>query len=115
MKSFLTLLGIFALAITFILGVEKGLLFLALFAASPYVMGIYLLYISKHRSAVITAKVLIVFIVSVGLYFLLDRTYMERNLGYKFSYLFMPIWQWTMLLAAGAVAYLSNGSTKDDA
>ena len=49
------------------------------------------------------------FIVSVGLYFLLDNTYMERNLEHKFSFLFIPLWQLTMLLVSGFVVYLSNG------
>jgi len=113
MKLLLILLSTVAIAITFMLGREQGLWSLAFFAASPYVMSIYLLSIAKHTSAIITAKVLTVFIVSVGLYFLLDSTYMERNLEYKFSYLFIPIWQWTMLVVAGAVVYLSNTSSSD--
>lgn len=97
-----------AITITLLLGIAQKHYLLALFAASPYMLCIYLIHISKYQTASITAKVVAIFLVSVGLYFLLDTTYMERNLGYKFSFLFMPIWQWTMLLVAGAVVYLSN-------
>jgi len=114
MKYFFYILNIFAIVITFALGLEQGLFFLVFFASSPYVLSLYLVYISKQPSAVITARILTVFIVSVGLYFLLDTTYMEKNLGFKFSYLFIPIWQWSMLLVAGAVVYLSNTSSAED-
>jgi len=113
MKLFFYLLNILAIAVTITLGLEKGLFVLAFFASSPYVMSFFLLKIAKDTSARVTAKVLTVFMVSVGLYFLLDTTYMERNLGYKFSYLFIPIWQWTMLFVAGAVVYLSNPPKSD--
>lgn len=86
---------------------------LALFACSPYILTLYLLFIAKHKTALITAEVVTVFIVSVGLYFLLDTTYMERQLEYKFSFLFIPLWQWTMLLVSGFVVYLSNGKDAD--
>ena len=102
------LLSIIAIAITLYVGLKKELLGLALFAVSPYVVLLYLLAIAKHNTAVITAQVVTVFIISVGLYFILDTTYMERKLEYKFSFLFIPIWQWTMLLVSGFVIYLSN-------
>ena len=112
MKLLLTLLLIVTICITLILGLEKGLGFLALFALSPYVMSFYLVKIAKDSTARVTAYVVTVFVMSVGLYFLLDTTYMERNLGDKFSYLFIPIWQWTMLSVSGLVVYLSNTNTK---
>ena len=101
-------LSVLAIVITLGTGFDNGLLGLALFAASPYLVLLYLLKIAKHTSAVVTSRVVTVFIVSVGLYFLLDTTYMEKRLEYKFSYLFIPIWQWTMLLVSGFVIYLSN-------
>lgn len=101
-----------ALGITFVTGMQKGLTLLGLFATSPYVGALLLLYLAKQKTAIITAEVLAVFLVSVGLYFLLDTTYMERNLGIKFSFLFIPLWQWTMLLVAGLVVLLSNGRPK---
>ena len=102
------LLSVIAIIITFFIGIKNNVIGLAFFAISPYILTIYLLAIAKHNTAVITAQVVTVFIVSVGLYFLLDTTYMERRLEYKFSYLFIPIWQWTMLLVSGFVIYLSN-------
>ena len=108
MKLFFYLLSITASTITLNIGLNNGLLGLALFAASPYLVLLYLLKIAGHTTAVVTARVVTVFIVSVGLYFLLDTTYMEKRLEYKFSYLFIPIWQWTMLLVSGFVIYLSN-------
>jgi len=101
-------LSVIALVITLTMGLDNTLLGLALFAASPYCMLLYLLTIAKHSTAVVTARVVTVFIISVGLYFLLDTTYMERHLAHKFSFLFIPIWQWTMLLVSGFVIYLSN-------
>ena len=102
------LLSTFALVITLFIGFSKGLIGLTLFASSPYIVTLYLLGIARHNTAVVTAQVVALFIISVGLYFLLDTTYMERNLEYKFSFLFIPIWQWTMLLVTGFVVYLSN-------
>ena len=102
------LLSTIAIAFTLFIGFNKGLIGLALFASSPYALLLYLVAISKHKTALSTAQVVTVFLVSVGLYFLLDTTYMERNLEYKFSFLFIPIWQWTMLLVSGFVIYLSN-------
>ncbi|PTB83594.1 hypothetical protein C9926_02080 [Sulfurovum lithotrophicum] len=108
------ILSIIALIITLVIGITHGHIGLTLFAITPYMMLFFLLNISKHNTAVLTAKVLTVFLVSVGLYFLLDTTYMERKLGDKFSFLFMPIWQWTMLLVSGFVIYLSNGKKVDN-
>ncbi|HHD78547.1 MAG TPA: hypothetical protein ENK98_02735 [Epsilonproteobacteria bacterium] len=78
------------------------------FAVSPYIVVCYLIYIAKHQTAFLTAAAVTLFIVLVGLYFLLDTTYMDRNLGDKFSFLFIPLWQWTMLIVSGFVIYLSN-------
>jgi len=113
MKLLFYALSIIASFITLIIGVQHGLMELVFFAVSPYIFILYLLKISKHNTAVVTAKVVTAFLVSVGLYFLLDTTYMERKLGDKFSFLFIPIWQWTMLLVSGFVVYLSNGKTSD--
>ena len=109
MKLGFYLLAIVASIITAMIGLSKGLLGLALFAISPYLMTLFLLKIATHNTAITTAKTVTLFIVLVGLYFLLDTTYMEKKLGDKFSFLFMPIWQWTMLLVSGSVIYLSNG------
>ena len=109
MKLGFYLLSIIATVITLLFGFANGLVELTFFAVTPYIMTLYLLKISKHNTAVLTAKVITVFIVLVGLYFLIDTTYMERKLGDKFSFLFMPMWQWTMLLVSGLVIYLSNG------
>ena len=109
MKLGFYLLAIVASIITLMIGLSKGILGLAFFAISPYLMTLFLLKIATHNTAIITAKSVTVFVVLVGLYFLLDTTYMEKKLGDKFSFLFMPIWQWTMLLVSGAVVYLSNG------
>ena len=102
-----------AIGITFFLGMQQGLVGLVLFAISPYLLSLFLLRIAKHQTAVITAKVMALFVISVGLYFLLDTTYMEKHLEYKFSFLFIPLWQWTMLLVSGLVIYLSNGKVFD--
>ena len=102
-----------AIGITFFSGMKQGLVGLAIFALSPYVLALLLLRIAKHHTAVITAKVVALFIISVGLYFLLDTTYMEKHLEYKFSFLFIPLWQLTMLLVSGLVIYLSNGKVLD--
>lgn len=96
------------MAITLYIGLQSKVYFLTLFAMLPYVGLLYILYISKSTTALITAKVITVFLVSVGLYFLLDTTYMERQLGVKFSFLFIPLWQCTMLLVSGLVVYFSN-------
>lgn len=108
MKLFFYGLNVVAVVITFFSGlsvVPAGLVF---FALTPYILALYLVKIAKHQTAMVTAMVITVFIVSVGLYFLLDTTYMERRLEYKFSYLFIPIWQWAMLIVSGSVIYLSN-------
>ena len=94
--------------ITLTIGFKNNLFWLAFFAFSPYVMTLILLYIASHQTAILTAKVMTVFLLCVGLYFLLDTTYMERALGDKFSFYFLPLWQWTMLLVSGFVIYLSN-------
>jgi hypothetical protein len=108
MQLFFYFISTVAIVITFSIGLKHGLLGLALFATSPYITLVYLLKIAKHHTAILTARVVTLFLISVGLYFLLDTTYMERNLEYKFSFLFIPIWQWTMLLVSGFVIYLSN-------
>ncbi len=108
LKSPFYLLSIIAIVITLFMGYRNALTGLALFAMSPYVVTFFLVLIAKHNTALLTAQVVTVFIVFVGLYFLLDNTYMERHLGYKFSFLFMPLWQWTMLLFSGFVVHLSN-------
>lgn len=102
------ILSVVAAGTTLAIGLGNALIGLAVFASSPYILTLFLMWIAKHKTAVITAQVVTVFIVSVGLYFLLDTTYMERNLEYKFSFLFIPIWQWTMLVVSGFVIYLSN-------
>lgn len=108
MNNFFYSIGITAAIVTLYMGIENGLMGLALFAISPYLGLLYILKIAKHPTAIIIAKTVTVFLVSVGLYFLLDTTYMERRLETKFSFLFIPIWQWTMLLVSGFVIYLSN-------
>jgi len=97
-----------AILITFLEGTSSTAKSFMWFALSPYLMTYYLIYIAKHQTSLITAMTVTLFIVSVGLYFLLDTTYMERKLGDKFSFLFIPIWQWTMLVVSGFVIYLSN-------
>jgi len=109
MKSFFYLLCLFSIAITLYIGLQSKLCFLAIFAILPYIGLLYIVYIAKSTTALMTAKVITLFLVSVGLYFLLDTTYMERQLGMKFSFLFIPIWQCTMLLVSGFVVFLSNG------
>ena len=106
-KWFYMLLSL-AILVTLLYGYYNSLIGLTFFALLPYIVAIYLLFISKHISSIITAKVVTVFIICVGLYFLIDTTYMERKLAYKFSFLFMPIWQLTMLLVSGLVVFLGN-------
>jgi hypothetical protein len=109
MKIILYTLTLIAIFITLFMGIEKSLaLPYTLFAILPYSITLYILKISEHNTAKNTAYTTTLFIVSVGLYFLLDTTYMEKNLEHKFSFLFMPIWQLAMLLVAGFVVYLSN-------
>ncbi|HIP51357.1 MAG TPA: hypothetical protein EYG94_04630 [Campylobacterales bacterium] len=64
-----------------------------IFATLPYIITLYILKISEHNTAKNTAYATAIFLVSVGLYFLLDTTYMEKNLEHKFSFLFIPLWQ----------------------
>ena len=110
MKITLYILTLLAIIITLVIGIQKSLApSYLIFSALPYVITLYILKISKHNTAKNTAYTTAIFIVSVGLYFLLDTTYMEKNLEYKFSFLFIPLWQLTMLLVAGFVVYLSNG------
>jgi len=109
MKIFFYILTVLTIVITAYSGIQNGLVSLTIFALSPYVGLLYILSIAKHKTAIFTARTVTVFLVSVGLYFLLDTTYMERRLGTNFSFLFIPIWQWTMLLVSGFVVYLSNG------
>jgi len=102
------LLNIIAIVLTIVLGystVHSGLI---LFTFFPYILLVYLLYLAKGTIATVTAKIITLFIVSVGMYFLLDTTYMEQKLEYKFSFLFIPLWQYTMILVSGFVIYLSN-------
>ena len=108
------LLSIVAFVTTLSIGLKHGHLGLTLFAITPYMMTFFLLLISRHHTSILTSKIITVFLVSVGLYFLLDTTYMERKLGDKFSFLFMPIWQWTMLMVSGFVIYLSNGKKENE-
>lgn len=102
-------LSILAIAITGYYALNMNLFGLGLFALSPYIITIFILYIAKHRTAVLTAQAVTLFIIAVGLYFLIDTTYMEKHLAYKFSFIFIPLWQLTMLLVTGFVIYLSNG------
>ena len=109
MKIILYILTLIAISITLFIGIEKSLaLPYILFAILPYIITLYILKISEHNTAKNTAYMTSIFIVSVGLYFLLDTTYMEKNLEHKFSFLFIPLWQLTMLLVSGFVVYLSN-------
>ena len=108
MKIFLYICTLFAVGITIFVGLENGLTIQWVFAISPYLGLLYILRIAKHKTAIITSMTVTIFLVSVGLYFLLDTTYMERYLGSKFSFFFIPIWQWTMLLVSGTVVYFSN-------
>ena len=108
MKIFLYICTFIAIGITVFVGIENDLTPLWVFTISPYVGLLYILRIAKHKTARMTSMTVTVFVVLVGLYFLLDTTYMERNLGTKFSFFFIPIWQWTMLLVSGTVVYLSN-------
>jgi hypothetical protein len=110
MKTLLYILTLLAIIITLAIALDKSLaLPYLIFSTLPYFMTLYILKISKHNTAKNTAYATAIFIVSVGLYFLLDTTYMEKNLEYKFSFLFIPLWQLTMLLVSGFVVYLSNG------
>ena len=106
-------LSLGSIVVTGYYALNMQLFALGFFALTPYIATIFILYIAKHNTAVVTAQVVTLFIVSVGLYFLLDTTYMERRLSYKFSFLFIPIWQWTMLLVTGFVIYLSNDKVVD--
>jgi len=108
MKPFFYLLNLSAIVITFIEGLSNTTLGFTLFAISPYLVLLYLVSISADRTSIVTAYSLSLFLVSVGLYFLLDTTYIEKVLADKFSYLFIPIWQLTMVLVGGFVVYLSN-------
>jgi hypothetical protein len=108
MKVLFYIVSSIAILITFMEGTSSTAKNFMFFAISPYFMACYLMYIAKHQTAFITAASVTLFIVSVGLYFLLDTTYMERKLGDKFSFLFIPLWQWTMLVVSGFVIYLSN-------
>jgi len=97
-----------AIVVTLTIGWKNNLFGLAFFAITPYIGLLYILKVAKDTTAIVTAKTVTLFLVAVGLYFLLDTTYMERYLQMKFSFLFIPIWQWTMLLVSGFVIYLSN-------
>lgn len=108
MQSFFYIISTVTIVITLYIGFQKGLLGLAFFSISPYLGLLYIIKIAKHPTAIITARTVTLFLVCVGLYFLLDTTYMEKHLDTKFSFLFIPIWQWTMLLVSGFVIYLSN-------
>ncbi|HIP26903.1 MAG TPA: hypothetical protein EYG80_04535 [Flavobacteriaceae bacterium] len=113
MKTILYILTLLAISITLAVGLQKSLFFgYLIFATLPYLITLYVLKISKHNTAKNVAYSTSIFIISVGLYFLLDKTYMEQNLEHKFSFLFMPMWQLTMLLVLGFVVYLSNGKSK---
>ena len=112
MKIFFYILSLIAIVITSYSGMQDGLVGSTFFAVSPYVGLLYILNIAKHKTAMITARTVTIFLVSVGLYFLLDTTYMERKLGTNFSFIFIPLWQWTMLLVSGFVVYLSNGKAE---
>ena len=112
MKLLFIIISITAIVVTVISGLESVQYSLILFALSPYLMNIYLIGIAKHKTAVLTARTMTLFLVAVGLYFLLDTTYMEKHLEERFSFLFIPIWQWTMLLVSGFVIYLSNERTE---
>jgi len=113
-KNWFYLLLLLAIVVTLWYGLKEGLVGLTLFALLPYFVAMFLLWIAKHISSVITAQVVTVFILCVGIYFLLDTTYMERKLAYKFSFLFMPIWQLTMLLVSGFVIFLGNGKGNEE-
>ncbi len=113
MKIFFYTLSVLAILITAYTGIRSGLVSFTVFAVSPYVGLLYLSWIAKDKTAILTARTVILFLVSVGLYFLLDTTYMERRLGTHFSFLFIPVWQWTMLLVSGLVVYLSNTDSKE--
>ena len=113
MKNIFYSLTLLAIIITLALGIQKSLhLGYLIFATLPYALSLYVLKISTHNTAKNTAYTTSLFIVSVGLYFLLDTTYMERNLEHKFSFLFIPLWQLTILLVSGVVVYLTNGENK---
>ena len=112
MTIFFYILSVLAIAITTYSGIQSGLVGPVFFALSPYAGLLYILKIAKHKTAILTARTVTVFLVSVGLYFLLDTTYMERKLGTNFSFIFIPIWQWTMLMVSGFVVYLSNGKSE---
>lgn len=112
MNIFFYILSLLAIAITMYSGIQSGLVGSVFFAVSPYVGLLYILNTAKHQTAILTARTVTVFLVLVGLYFLLDTTYMERKLGTNFSFLFIPIWQWTMLAVSGFVVYLSNDKSK---
>ncbi len=112
-KTLLSIFSIIAIIITLVLGLQKSLVaYYLIFAILPYGITLYLINIANHNTAKNTAYATATFIVSVGLYFLLDTTYMEKNLEHKFSFLFIPLWQLTMLLVSGFVVYLSNGKKK---
>ena len=109
MKTILYILTLLAIIITLALGLEQSLAFGYLaFAIVPYLTTLYILKISNHPTAKYTAYATAIFVIFVGLYFLIDTTYMEDNLEHKFSFLFIPMWQLTMLLVSGLVVYFSN-------
>jgi hypothetical protein len=102
------LLNALAIGITILVGLPTIHSGLIVFTVGPYVLLLYLLSLARGNIAIVTAEVITVFIVLVGMYFLLDTTYMERRLEYKFSFLFKPIWQYSMILVSGLVIYFSN-------
>ena len=109
-KTLFYLITLIAIGTTVIVGIQKELSILyILFTSLSYAILLYLIKIAKHKTSILTVQSTVLFIVLAGLYFLLDTTYMEQNLEHKFSFLFMPIWQLTMLLVSGLVIYLSNG------
>lgn len=105
--------SIVAIMITFIMGLKSVSYGLVFFAISPYFVTLYLIKIAQYETAILTARSMTLFVVVIGLYFLLDTTYMERRLGDNFSYLFIPLWQLTMLAVSGFVIYLSNSNVNE--
>ncbi|CAA6806854.1 MAG: Unknown protein [uncultured Sulfurovum sp.] len=88
MKTILYILTLIAIITTLALGLEQSLEFGYLaFAIVPYLTTLYMLKIANHTTAKYTAYATAIFVVFVGLYFLIDTTYMEDSLEHKFSFL----------------------------
>ena len=112
MKLAYYLLTIVAIIITLYVGIDKATKGFLAFSISPYIMNLYLLKKSKNHIPLLVARGMTILIISVGIYFLFNQPIMEERLEEKFSFLFMPIWQWTMLWISGFIIYLGRKKPK---